>query len=231
MARVHVRRSSLPPRTRVRSAGAGASAALLALTATGALLVAVPTTGAEPPADSPADPHAHHHDLAAQHNVTRSITSYEVPAIPLVRSDGKRVLLSTELNDGRPVVLDFIYTTCTSICPLSSQTFAQLQALLGPVRERVHLVSISIDPEEDRPAHLAEYARKFHAGPGWNHYTGTVQASVAAQRAFDVYRGDKMSHTPVTLVRVAPNMPWVRFDGFATADELLHELRTLVATN
>jgi protein SCO1/2 len=39
-----------------------------------------------------------------------------------------------------------------------------------------------------------------------------------------VYRGDKMGHTPVTLVRTAPGAPWVRFDGFATADMLLQEL-------
>jgi protein SCO1/2 len=51
-----------------------------------------------------------------------------------------------------------------------------------------------------------------------------MAASVAAQRVFEVYRGDKMGHTPVTLVRAAPGAAWVRFDGFATADMLLQEL-------
>jgi protein SCO1/2 len=32
-----------------------------------------------------------------------------------------------------------------------------------------------------------------------------------------------MDHTPVTLLRIAPDKPWVRIDGFATADDLLHE--------
>jgi protein SCO1/2 len=123
------------------------------------------------------------------------------------------------------VVLNFIFTTCSSICPLMSQTFAQFDRQLGAERSRVHLMSISVDPEEDTPARLREYARKFHAGPEWQHYTGTVEASLAAQRAFNVWRGDKMSHTPITLLRAAPGRPWVRIDGFVTPSELVRLYR------
>jgi protein SCO1/2 len=152
-------------------------------------------------------------------------SQYPIPAVPLVRDDGKVVSLPAELNDGRPVVLNFIYTTCSSICPLMSQTFAQFDRQLGADRERVHLMSISIDPEEDTPARLHEYAQKFHAGPEWQHYTGTVEASFAAQRAFNVWRGDKMSHTPVTLLRAAPGKAWLRIEGFVTPAELLQLYR------
>lgn len=152
---------------------------------------------------------------------------YTVPAVQLVRDDGKVVSLPDEMNDGRPVVLNFIFTTCSSICPLTSQVFAQFQQRLGADSDHVHLMSISVDPEEDTPARLREYAHKFHAGPGWQHYTGTMEASLAAQRAFNVWRGDKMSHTPVTFVRIAPGNPWLRIDGFVTADELLQHYRQL----
>jgi len=187
-----------------------------------ASLAAVPCTHA---ADA-ADPHAHHHVVP---ETQRSQRSYTVPAVSLVRDDGTGVSLASELADTRPVVLNFIYTTCTSVCPLTSQTFSDLQRKLGAARDAVHLVSISIDPEQDTPARLRDYAKKFEAGPGWQHYTGTVAASVAAQRAFDVYRGDKMSHAPVTLLRASPGAPWVRIDGFASADQLLAELRPMVA--
>ena len=73
---------------------------------------------------------------------------------------------------------------------------------------------ISTDPEQDTPVRLREYARKFRPGPEWQHYTGTIEASLAAQRALDVYRGDKMSHAPVTVLRAAPGRPWVHIDGF-----------------
>jgi protein SCO1/2 len=177
-------------------------------------------------ADEAADPHAGHHPSPAA-TVVRSTANYNVPAIKLVRDDGKSVSLADELNDGRPVVLNFIYTSCSGICPLASHIFSQLQHKLGADRDGVHLVSISIDPEEDTPARLRDYASRYLAGPSWQHYTGTMAASIAAQRVFEVYRGDKMGHTPVTLVRSAPGAPWVRFDGFATADMLLQELHDL----
>jgi len=174
-----------------------------------------------------ADPHAHHQHAAAK--TVRSKADYVVPNVTLVREDGSPVALKQELGDGRPVVLNFIYTTCTSICPLSSQTFADLQARLGVGREKVHLVSISIDPEQDTQARLREYAKRFGAGPQWQHYTGTLNASMAAQRAFNVYRGDKMDHAPVTLIRLTPESHWVRIEGFTTPDQLMAELHDTVA--
>src|ERR1700758_4153136 len=145
-----------------------------------------------------------HEASQATPNVNIATRDYIVPAVPLGRDDGRSVSLPEEMNDGRPVVLNFIFTSCSSVCPLTSQVFAQFQQRLGGDSDHVHLMSISVDPEEDTPARLREYAHKFHAGPGWQHYTGTMEASLAAQRAFNVWRGDKMSHTPVTFVRVAP---------------------------
>lgn len=202
------------------------TAAAVALAAAG-LLASIP---AEAFAGEAADPHAHHHHMmTSMKRATRTTAEYALPAGELVRDDGKAVSLPAELDDGKPVVLNFVFTTCTTICPMMTQVFAGLQERLGPERDRVHMVSISIDPEQDTPARLSAYARKFHAGPQWRFYTGTTEASVAAQRAFDVYRGDKMDHTPVTFLRAAPGRRWVRIDGFASADELAQALHRLVA--
>jgi protein SCO1/2 len=168
---------------------------------------------------------AHPAAPTAAAKTTVTSVQYVVPAVRLVRDDGQVVSLPEEMNDGRPVVLNFVFTTCSSICPLMSQIFEQFDHKLGTDRDRVHLMSISIDPEEDTPARLREYARKFHAGPEWQHYTGTVEASLAAQRAFNVWRGDKMSHGPVTLVRAAPGQPWLRIEGFVTPAELVQHYR------
>ena len=167
--------------------------------------------------------------VATAASVSRATVSYETPAVMLVRADGKSVSLPHELDDGRPVLLNFIFTTCSSLCPLTSRTLEEFQDKLGPEAARVHLMSISIDPEQDTPARLSEYSRKFHAGPQWQYYTGTVAASLAAQRAFDVFRGEKMSHTPVTLLRSAPGKPWLRIEGFVTPDELVDDYRNLLA--
>jgi protein SCO1/2 len=161
--------------------------------------------------------------------VRSTTVRYETPDVKLVRADGRSVSLRHELDDGRPVFMNFVFTTCATICPMSSAIFEQLQAKLGADHDHVHLVSVSIDPEQDTPAHLTEYAARFHALPGWQHYTGTLEASIAVQRAFNVYRGDKMNHAAVTLVRMAPGEPWTRLDGFADAGLLYQEYRQFVA--
>jgi protein SCO1/2 len=155
--------------------------------------------------------------------VRRTDANYVIPNVTLVRHDGESVKFPAELDDGRPVVLNFIYTSCTTICPLSSQVFEQFQDALGKHHAPIHLVSISIDPEQDTPARLRAYAAQFHAKRGWDYYSGPLAAIVAVQTAFNAYRGDKMQHSPLTLMRQGPGKPWVRLDGFARADDLMSE--------
>ena len=184
---------------------------------TGAALLALVTPGRSA--------HAADDSSSAAGGPTKSLRNYTVPSIRLVRDDGKTVSLADEMNDGRPIVLNFIFTTCGSICPLMSSVFSQFEHRLGSDASKVHLMSISIDPEQDTPARLREYARKFHAGREWQHYTGTLAASVTAQRAFDVYRGAKMSHNAVTLLRAAPGKPWMRIEGFVKPEDLLRDYK------
>ena len=177
-----------------------------------------------------ADEHHHHHPSRAEAapGYARHVAPYRLPSVALVRADGSSASFPQELDDGRPVVLNFIYTSCTAICPILSHSFAEFQRKLGAEREQVHMVSVSIDPEEDTPRRLTEYARRFDAGRQWNFYTGSTAASVSLQKGFQAYFGDKMHHRPVTFLRAAPGEPWVRLDGFTSPDELLSEYRRLV---
>lgn len=172
---------------------------------------------ARPPAAHPAPP-------GAAEPVLRSAASYRPGALGLTRADGVRVRFDEELAFDGAVVLNFVFTTCTAVCPIASHTLAQLQDRLGP-SARVRLMSVSTDPLNDTPAVLKAYGARFGAGKRWHFYTGTVEESIAAQRAFDVFRGDKMNHAPFTLVRPGPGAGWVRLDGFPSADQLLRELR------
>src|SRR5258708_457862 len=95
---------------------------------------------------------------SAGNAVSVSTAEYRLPDLILVRDDGKKVSLLQEMDDGRPVFVNFIFTSCPGICPLMSEIFRQLQAKLGDARPRVHMVSISIDPAADTPARLLEYA-------------------------------------------------------------------------
>jgi protein SCO1/2 len=175
--------------------------------------------------------HEHHrHHAEASPGYARQAAVYRLPQTTLLRSDGAKASFPGEIDDGKPVVLNFVFTTCTAVCPILSHSFAEFQRKLGAERDKVHMVSISIDPEEDTPERLAEYAKRFGAGLQWGFYTGSVQASVTLQKAFQAYFGDKMHHRPMTFMRAAPGQAWVRLEGFATPDELLKEYRQLVAS-
>ena len=180
-----------------------------------------------------ADEHAHHHhhppEAAPAASVSRSEVAYTLPALALRSQTGATVTLPGALDDGRPVLLNFIYTTCTAICPPMTRIFAEVQEGLGADRGRVRIVSVSIDPEHDTPARLKAYARQFGADDNWLFLTGSEAASSAVQKAFNAYRPDKMGHTPVSFIRPAPGRPWVRLDGIAQSSRILAELRPMLA--
>lgn len=174
--------------------------------------------------------HVGHEHSAASHDVAakRVEANYRLTRLSMVRQDGKKVVFPDELDDGRPVVLQFIYTSCTAICPVTSRTLSQMQEKLGAESSKVHMISISIDPEYDTPPRLVAYAKKFGAGPQWHFYTGSVESSVALQKSFEAYRGDKMNHIAVTFMRPAPGKSWVRLEGLRSADDLIKEYRSIV---
>jgi protein SCO1 len=170
----------------------------------------------------------HHHHQPVPAGTKRSLANYPLPDVTMVDQNGKRVSLREILGPNEPVMLNFIFTSCTTICPVMSATFAQVQKGLGSDAARIRMVSISIDPEQDTPSALAAYAKRFHAGPQWEFLTGTLEDSVAVQKAFHTYRGEKMSHAPLTLMRATPDAPWVRYDGFASAADLIEEARAML---
>ena len=177
------------------------------------------------------DMHAMHHAAPMQHGViARLVKSYDIPDVKLMDANHAEVSLHAVLDEKFPVILNFIYTSCTAICPVTTGTFEQVQRQLGDSSGKVRLVTISIDPENDTPARLKEYAARYHAGPQWTMLTGTVDNSIAVQRALGVYSGDKMNHKPVTFLRAkGSENPWVRLDGFASASEIIAELGKLTA--
>ncbi|MCX7080406.1 MAG: SCO family protein, partial [Pseudomonas sp.] len=93
--------------------------------------------------------------------------------VPLIDQHGRSVSLQRDLVSDRIVVMGFIYTHCTTVCPLVSSTMGKVQKQLGRrAGGEVQLVSISIDPQHDSPQRLLDYSRRFQDGPGWSWLTG-----------------------------------------------------------
>ncbi len=153
----------------------------------------------------------------------RSVEEYNVPNVVLVNQDGKRVALKQLLETDQPVVVDFIYGTCTTICPILSAGYSHLQRKLGTETESVHLVSITIDPENDSPAVLKEYLENYQAKPGWDFLTGSRSDIERVMTAFDAFFRDKMDHKPLTFIRSPADGKWIRLYGLLSGIDFLKE--------
>lgn len=155
----------------------------------------------------------------------RQVVEYQVPNLTVIRHDGVKSAFDKQINDGRPVVLSFIFASCSAICPMLSHTLMKVQDNLDKRNQKAHLVSVTIDPETDTPSILSEYAKKFAAGPNWDFYTCSRDVSIGLQKAFNVFRGDKMNHASVILIRLKPGAPWIRLEGFFNSETVLDELK------
>ncbi len=161
----------------------------------------------------------------------RTLAEYSIPDVTLINQDRKKVHLKEFLNSGKPVLLDFIFGTCTTICPVLSAGFSNMQKKLGPDVNKVHFVSISIDPEYDTPEMMRQYLDRYRAKPGWNYFTGTRKDIDAAMYAFDAYVPNKMSHYPLTFLWKPGDKQWVRIYGMISTRDLISEYERLLNEN
>ncbi|PZO19031.1 MAG: SCO family protein [Burkholderiales bacterium] len=159
---------------------------------------------------------------------TRSESAYTLPDVVLIDADDRPVKLRELMATRDPVMVNFIFTSCSTICPVMAHVFAEMPGVLGADGKQLRMVSISIDPEADTPLQLKAYAKSLKANDRWKFLTGSSEDIKAVQLAFAAYRGNKMNHEPLTLMRPTAGMSWVRIDGFAAPDALAREYRRML---
>jgi protein SCO1/2 len=170
---------------------------------------------------------AHHHPPEAVAPASAKVALSEAP---LLNQGGRRVRLAQDVIGERIAVVNFIYTSCTTVCPVSSATFQQLQQKLGArLGKDVVLVSITVDPLRDTPQRLREYAARYEAREGWVWLTGAKPDVDSVLKGLGAYSSRFEDHPSMVLVGDARGGPWTRFFGFPSVDELLARIDTVQA--
>ena len=148
--------------------------------------------------------------------------------VPLLDASGKRVRLREDVIGGRIALVNFVYTTCTTVCPVSSATFQQLQQRLGArLGREVVLVSITVDPLRDTPQRLRQFAGRYDAREGWVWLTGAKPDVDSVLKGFGAYTPNFEDHPAMVLIGDARGGPWTRFFGFPSVDELMARIDTM----
>jgi protein SCO1 len=164
------------------------------------------------------DHHQHQAAAAAQDPEIRAeaVSHLNVPDVTVVDQDGKPVRFYSDLVKGKVVAVNFVFTTCTTICPPMGANFAKLQKILGGrTGKEVHLISVSVDPTIDTPQRMKAWGQKFGAGPGWTLVTGNKEEVTRLLKALGVYTPDINSHSPLVLVGNDARHQWTRAYGLA----------------
>lgn len=162
--------------------------------------------------------------VAALFGYDRSEHTYDIPAVTLIDQAGRSVQADRLFGARESVVVQFIFTTCSTICPIMTATLVAARKDQAVAATR--FVSITIDPEHDTPPRLAAYASRFHADDRWLFLTGSAPDIAALLRAFDADPANgKMSHRPLTFLRPASARSWIRLDGLSSATDLIAEFR------
>jgi protein SCO1/2 len=142
--------------------------------------------------------------------------------IPLVNQDGQTMRLYSDVLKGRVVVINAMFTQCSGACPLMSDNVAKIQDWLGDrLGKDIILISISVDPTNDTPAKLKEYAARFKARPGWYFLTGSKENVNAALAKLGQAVEAREAHTNLFLVGNDKTGLWKKAFGLAPAKDLI----------
>ena len=159
---------------------------------------------------------------AANSAPANAAITLHIPDTPVYDQDGRKLNFYTDLVKGRTVAINFIFTTCTTICPPMTATFRRVQQELGARAGRdVYLISVSVDPVTDVPERLHAFAAKFKAGPGWTFVTGTQPDISVLLKSLGAFVADKNDHTALILIGNESRADWVRTYGLTAPGTLV----------
>ncbi len=175
------------------------------------------------------DPHAQHRAMMKEKSdSTATQASVKLHDSVLVTQDGDSVHFVDDVIADRIIVMDFVYTTCTTVCPVLSAILGQVQERLGDrLGTNVHMVSVSVDPGRDTPERLKAYSESHRASAGWVWLTGEKTAVDDVLRGLGAYTPNFEDHPSMVLVGDARSGTWKRFFGFPGPEKILAAVEEL----
>lgn len=144
-----------------------------------------------------------------------------LPDLPLTDQEGHSLRFASEAVGKSVVAINFIYTSCTTLCPLTSATFKSVQSRLKDrLGKDVRLISMSLDPATDTPARLKAYAARYNAGSGWLWLTGEPGNMKQVLTGLGAYTASIQEHPPQVLVGDGASGRWTRFNTLPGPDRI-----------
>ena len=157
----------------------------------------------------------------------RGKTSDSFPNIRMTDQHGKEYLFFDDLIKDRSVVVNFMFTECSLICPGTTSHLARLHAAFGgEVGKRLTFISVTLDPENDSVEALHEYWEAFGGHEGWLYLRGDYEETELLRRRMGVYDldpiidADKTQHGGILTFGSDVTDRWAALPALSTIRDL-----------
>lgn len=151
--------------------------------------------------------------------------SSSIPDVEVVDQNGKPLHFYGDLIKGKSVIVNFIFTSCTYICPMQGANFSRIQAALGDrLSKEVTLVSVTVDPVTDTPERLKAWGQRFGARAGWTFVTGTKSEMDKLLRALTGDPSGFKEHSAIAFIGNYDRGVWIRTDALDDPARLINAL-------
>jgi protein SCO1/2 len=159
--------------------------------------------------------------------------AHHFPNVRLWTQENREVRFYDDLVKGRVVMINFMFTSCTSLCPRSTANLVRVQQALGDHAGRdVFVISISVDPEHDTPAVLKQYAEQYQIQPGWTLATGKREDIDRIRQGLGVKDNDDLSqHTGMLIYGNEPFAQWASTPVMQSPGSIARIVLRLVTLN
>lgn len=176
------------------------------------------------------DPHAAHKAAAA---AAAKVAQAEIDlpdGLSMLNRFGEAVDLRQDVIGDKIVAINFVYTNCTTVCPVISSIFTMVQDRLSGVMDKeIALITVTVDPTRDTPHRLSSFSKSFKPGAGWSWLTGDKKTVDKALSAMGAYTPNFEDHPAMVLIGDDSKSEWYRFYGFPAPEVIETKVRELLS--
>jgi len=178
------------------------------------------------------DPHAKHRAMMQEKapEPAAEFADIDLRDELLFTQDGDEVRFVNDVIGDNIVVMDFVYTTCTTVCPVLTALFTQVQTQLGDdLGNEVVMVSMTVDAARDTPERLKAYANQHRVQKGWTWLTGPKSTMDDVLTGLGAYSASFEDHPAMVIVGDGRTGEWKRMFGFPNPDRIMSVVNELKA--
>ena len=165
---------------------------------------------------------------------TGSIASRTFPNVEVVSHEGKKYRFYEDLVKDRIVTINFFYAHCKEFCPPMTANLVKVQKELGERLGRdIFMLSLTLDPKNDTPEVLHDYAKSYGVKPGWVFLTGKpedlelLRVKLGFRDSDPVVDKDRGQHIGVVRYGNDTLNRWSACPALASVDEIMREIASL----